>query len=316
MRQAFLFPSVLLCVACSSVADSPASSIAPGASETRQSSEVSKSLQKVDRRPLALMAARHNQAMRELVSLAASGQMKKWSPGENCSAIRQLASKYDQDNRASGYLVERNSPRLSVKLNQVLPPKLHFILDDTYRASCSFEYGVLETTPFGILAVQEAPLIPLTAAATDLLYSIPELALDEPVPATYSSRLNSIRTSALGLDSLEQILVFAASEVADSSYALWYTELPVMAAFMADGTESGECTITGLEDGARHEVLEDDFKGAVTGALTALLIPSSWSLGWISAVPAAVGYAATGAIVGSGGGAATQVAFHRRPRCH
>lgn len=271
---------------------------------------------KVDRDQLARMASQHNAAMRELSAIVKSGATKSWTTRQICDYERELVTKYSNPAGADLFFRERASAVTSHQLTRILPPKLHRFVQMNEEAGCSNR--AVGSGPASIVMsfVQfDDPTIPLTMEAQQLLIDINEYAADEPTPTAYSGRLNTVRSASLGLDSLEQLLVFATAEVADSSYRHWYVELPVLAYAMMDGSEVGECTPSGLEDGASTRVLEKDAQGAGAGALRALLRPSTWSLGWNTAVPIVVTEALVGGIAGSGVGSLIELTLHRRPRC-
>lgn len=271
---------------------------------------------KVDRGQLAQMASQHNAAMREVSALVKSGATKSWTTKQICEYERALVTKYSNASRADLFVRERASAVTSYRLTRILPPKLHRFVQINEEAGCSNRELGSGLGSAAISFVQlDDPAIPLTIEAQQLLVDINEHAADEPTPVAYSARLNSVRSASLGLDSLEQLLVFATAEVADSSYRYWYVELPVLAYAMMDGSEVGDCTPSGLEDGANTRVLEKDAQGAGVGALRALLRTSTWALGWNSAVPLVVGEALVGGIAGSGVGSLIEITLHRRPRC-
>jgi hypothetical protein len=163
----------------------------------------------------------------------------------------------------------------------------------------------------------EEPVMPLDGEAEEALQEIEDASLDLPLPSIYSARIASIvsNASATVADSASLAVVLVTAAVADSSYGHWFTELPALAMSLMDGSEPDPCTATGLRPEARRNVITEDIKGALKGALKTAANPLNWLGGWVTAVPKIAGQAVVEGSSNSAFQSVKEATIHRRTRC-
>jgi hypothetical protein len=273
-----------------------------GVSVTRES--VRDAAAKVD---FSLVGSIHNRGMRLFAErLLGSGHVSKLE-----STCRALSSVFEDRASIDARLSEAAPVLQQLQLSQrVLTSPLAKLVA---RSATALEQCEPSSRPANVAYDPPIPL--LTLEAQDLLYRLSTDAADAPGLSVYFARTNAVRQDAASLDSVEYALVLASAEIADSSYANWNSSMaPIVTAAM-DGSESGPCTTSGLEDGTFGRVVGSDVAGAIGGAFAVLVQPTSWVGGlWSAAGADAVG-GGVGAVGSSASAIAMEVMNHRRKRC-